>query len=503
MSRGSNKSDEKKSKQGSPLAVQLLAGFVAIALLVALVTGLTLRNNERAYFRNVVAQDLKKRFELIVAASREELRAHNSDKLREQMTAAARLDPGLHYLHVTAAGGETVYSWIRGDAHDYERSVGFAREILVDGRELGRVSASWEAGGPGASLGAHIWRIAFSLLTACLVFSLLAFLLVDHLALKPIAAITGKFANSRHNHKVAGPALPRLVAPELRNLDRSIDGLRDIHAHRNREQAELQASKDLARSAALARTEFLAKMSHELRTPLNAINGFSELLATEIYGALGDPRYLEYSKNIHRSGTNLLILINDILDLSELEAKKAELNLDTVDLAGAIRDCVELVRSFAEINGLKLRIDIAQNLPLIRADPQRLSQILLNILSNAIKFTRPGGEIRISAAWTAPGSAVVTIADTGIGIAAENIERVVEPFAQIEGPEVRSHGGAGLGLALVEALVKLHGGALNITSQREGGTEVTFTLPVPGEGGGNPKKGADPTSVPGGAIPAV
>jgi two-component system cell cycle sensor histidine kinase PleC len=242
-----------------------------------------------------------------------------------------------------------------------------------------------------------------------------------------------------------------------------------------------QAEKVRAESANHAKSEFLANMSHELRTPLNAINGFSEMMVAQMFGPLGDKRYAGYAADILTSGQHLLALINDILDMSKIEAGKLALHLETVDVAEMADEAARLMRNRAETAGLALTVSTPADLPTIRADARALKQVLLNLLSNAIKFTPQGGRVTVRAvALDDPsgGRLRLAVSDSGIGIATEDIGRLGRPFEQVETQHSKTQQGTGLGLALSRALVEMHGGTLEIVSQSGAGTTVTVVLPI-------------------------
>jgi two-component system, cell cycle sensor histidine kinase PleC len=241
-----------------------------------------------------------------------------------------------------------------------------------------------------------------------------------------------------------------------------------------------EAEKVKAEGANKAKSEFLANMSHELRTPLNAINGFSEIMVAEMFGPLGDARYKDYAQDIHNSGQHLLALINDILDMSKIEAGKLNLKFEPVSLADVTEDAVRLVRNRAETAGLKLEVELP-HLPEIEADYRAIKQVLLNLLSNAIKFTPRGGRItvRAEARQDMLGERIrVSVSDTGIGIAPDDIKRLAQPFEQVENQHAKTQQGTGLGLALTKSLVEMHEGALEIESVLGAGATVSFTLPI-------------------------
>ncbi|MDF2901202.1 MAG: ATPase [Phenylobacterium sp.] len=221
-------------------------------------------------------------------------------------------------------------------------------------------------------------------------------------------------------------------------------------------------------------------MSHELRTPLNAINGFSEIMVGEMFGQLGDPRYKGYAQDILSSGQHLLALINDILDMSKIEAGKMALKFEPLWLEEVAEDAVRLVRNRAEAAGLALTIDFP-HLPEVEADYRALKQVLLNLLSNAIKFTPRGGRVTIRAEGRQDplGERVrISVQDTGIGIAQDDLARLAKPFEQVENQHSKTTQGSGLGLALTKSLVEMHGGSLDMQSAPGEGTMVSFSLPV-------------------------
>jgi two-component system, cell cycle sensor histidine kinase PleC len=243
------------------------------------------------------------------------------------------------------------------------------------------------------------------------------------------------------------------------------------------ELADKYASeKTRAESANRSKSEFLANMSHELRTPLNAIIGFSEIMTAEMFGALGSAKYTEYAADIRKSGQFLLDVINDILDMSKIEAGRTDLELETFAFSAVVDDVLRLVGPRANESHIQLSADCDTDVTL-RADKRAVKQVLINLLSNAVKFTPEGGHVSIASS-ASTGALHFSITDTGIGIQKRDIEKLGRPFEQVENQFTKSKGGSGLGLAISRSLVELHGGSLTIASVLNKGTTVTVSLPL-------------------------
>jgi two-component system cell cycle sensor histidine kinase PleC len=232
-----------------------------------------------------------------------------------------------------------------------------------------------------------------------------------------------------------------------------------------------------AEAANMAKSRFLAQMSHELRTPLNAILGFSEVMKTEIFGAHAVPAYKEYASDIHNSGVHLLGLINEILDLSRIEAGRYELNEGSVSLAAIVEDCHHLLKLRASSRGITIHEIFEPELPRLWADERAIRQICLNLLSNAIKFTPQAGEIWLKVGWTTAAGQYISVKDTGPGIPDEEIPIVLASFGQGSNSIKSAEQGAGLGLPIAKSLVDLHGGTFTLKSKLRIGTEVIVTFP--------------------------
>jgi signal transduction histidine kinase len=264
----------------------------------------------------------------------------------------------------------------------------------------------------------------------------------------------------------------------LSRLRHSIEESRALASLTEVRNAELSVAKTAAEQASRAKSEFLANMSHELRTPLNAIIGFSDIMRLEQLGVMGQPRYREYATDINNSGQHLLAIINDILDMAKIEAGKFELHDESISLPDLFESCLRLFRERAEQAGLRIETDIEPHLPLLRGDSRALRQILINLLSNSLKFTARGGSIKLMARYDrTPCELAVSVVDTGCGIDECDLERIFQPFSQADSGISRRYEGTGLGLAIVKALAERHGARLAVESKIDQGTTVTVYFP--------------------------
>jgi PAS domain S-box-containing protein len=250
-----------------------------------------------------------------------------------------------------------------------------------------------------------------------------------------------------------------------------------IAIERRRSEESLRRATESAELANRAKTKFLANMSHELRTPLNAIIGFSEIMRQQMFGPLGTERYIEYTNDIHDSGRHLLNVIDDILDISKIEAGRYAIEEEEIDFAGVLRWSIEMMRARTIEKEQTITLSLPDEMPQLRADQRAMRQVMLNLLSNASKFTPVGGQIDLVSAIDDRGNLSLSVSDNGIGIPADKLQEVLEPFGQVDDTNARQHGGTGLGLPITKSLIEMHGGEFVPQSDLGRGTTAIMTLP--------------------------
>ncbi len=271
--------------------------------------------------------------------------------------------------------------------------------------------------------------------------------------------------------------IERAVTKRTAELHEANRALQSEIRERERVEYKLREAKQRAEIASRAKSDFLAMMSHELRTPLNAVIGFSDILRNEAMGPLGNDQYREYVEYIRASGNELLTRINDILELTKIDGDSFSLLAEPVDVERILKTVEPIIQEKAGAAGIKLSVDLPRDLPQLKADPRALKQILLNLLLNAVKFTRAGGRVALDARAERRGGLTIRVSDNGVGIDPEHLSQVLEPFNQADSSLGRKYEGSGLGLALAHKLVKLHGAELYIDSEVGAGTMVTIKFP--------------------------
>jgi signal transduction histidine kinase len=276
-----------------------------------------------------------------------------------------------------------------------------------------------------------------------------------------------------------GEAAERRQAHAL-SLETAQREIRELKAHVEafkKTEAEMRAATREAQKAAAAKAEFVNKISHEIRTPLNAITGFAELIIAERFGPIGNDRYRDYLKDIHAAGMHVVSLLNDLLDLSKIENGQLDLSFGNVSLNELTQQCVGIMQPQASRARIIIRTSLTPGMPQVVADERSLRQIVLNLLSNSIKFTGPGGQVIVSTAFADSGEAVLRVRDTGVGMSEKDVEAVLEPFRQTATSGSWGSGGTGLGLPLTKALAEANRAHFSIKSAPNAGTLIEVAFP--------------------------
>ena len=300
----------------------------------------------------------------------------------------------------------------------------------------------------------------------------------DRIDLSALAAPAGADAGAAPYEEIVLEDGTWLRVSRMRTADSGAVAIfADITELKHRE-VQLEVAVRSAEAANRSKTEFLANMSHELRTPLNAIIGFSETMVTELLGPVGTPQYKEYAGDILSSGQHLLDIITDILDVSKIEAGELRISESLLEIDAVIEDALRMVRARAASAGHQITTTYPDEMPHLLADRRAVLQVILNLVSNALKFSRDGDDIAVTVTNPLDGPLSIAIADTGIGMAEEDVPRALSLFGQVEGCMERSYEGTGLGLPLSDRLMELHGGSLAIESVLGEGTTVTLEFPA-------------------------
>ena len=469
---------------------------LSTCLVVLVFTSVVFVGSAMHIYRNALIDELESIADIVGHNSRAAL-VFKDREGAEAILAALGSRPNISFAQITAENGELLAQYHaaasdQGPADDYGDLVRQASEGL-NGYDLqflkGHVSFYSPIQLHSDIVGTILIRSnldpIYSVLTAHIVIAILATLL---------SALIAYFYSSRLQSLISHPILNlldtmrRVSATQNFSLRASkhgddelgllTAGFNDMLAQTEAHEAALDTARGEAESASRAKSEFLANMSHELRTPLNSIIGFSELMENEIKGPIGVPEYQGYISDMLFSARHLLAVINDILDVSRIEAGKLKLVEDDFSIEEIVNRTFILVKQRANEANVSLETDIEDDLPTVRADERLTKQCLVNLITNAIKFTPEGGRVTVRVGCDPGGSLAIAVVDTGIGIAKENIDLVLTPFGQVASSLDGKHEGTGLGLPLTKSLIEAHGGCLTIESTPGSGTTVTIIFPA-------------------------
>ncbi|MDE2228351.1 MAG: hypothetical protein KGL11_04840 [Alphaproteobacteria bacterium] len=457
------------------LCIQLIVGLTALTVLISVGASYLVHNFEGRYLSSLMMEESNRKFQLLLFASTDDVVSEDIPRLQTIVNEITRKDAGLVAVRLTDEDGRTILNWHRNNQGPIH-TLSFTKSVAVDGESFGTFSAEWDVSSIDSQIQRHALIVAMTVGAMCILLSIFVFLFVRRLAVLPLNRIVRRLDDFHHGIFDVTVDLPRFTPTELRQLEHSVNRLGELLTLQEQRKIERETAREAAEGANRAKSEFLANMSHELRTPLNAILGFSDVMRQRLYGPLAD-KYLEYVGYIHQSGSLLLALINDILDISRIEHGKLTLDETEVDLDQVIRASLLVVHETARAGRHRIVENWPRRLPRVMADERKVKQILLNLLSNAIKFTPPDGRISVRVALDPLAGVIFEIVDSGIGIPSDKLAKALEPFGQVDSSLARRYNGSGLGLPLAKALVELHGGEFHLDSEVGVGTSVRFSLP--------------------------
>ena len=501
----------RRSWFGSPLAFRIIIGLTLFSSVVTVVlTALQLYtefDRDVGHLEQRIAE-IKQGYASGLVTS---LWRNDETMVQRQLQGILSL-PDIIYLEIRDRDGAVVSVGDRKSERITAHRVSLLYNDQGTARDVGTLTLIATLDGVYQSLFDRVWIIlasnaAKTVIVCGFLFFLVQYTVTRHLtrianhlmALVPVGQIAALRLDRKDGRRDELNTVVEAVNEMQHRLRESQDALRSREAALKSNVAQLKEAKTAleqrsralerlasdyddararAESSSRSKTEFLANMSHELRTPLNAIVGFGEIIAREMFGSLNNDKYRMYANDIIKSSTHLLSIVNDMLDLSQIEAGKTRLVEEIVDIHEAVGDALEFLRPDLIANNVRFVDRIDDDVPTLRADRRVLRQILLNLLSNAIKFTPPEGRLTVRAGRDEAGRVAIAVEDTGEGIPQTEIETILKPFGLAESNLRRDHEGTGLGLPLCKALMELHGGSLKITSEVGYGTTVTLRFPA-------------------------
>jgi signal transduction histidine kinase/ActR/RegA family two-component response regulator len=473
------------SRTAVPLWVQLFVTLLVVTGLLSYVGGETIRSMEMDKLRSHTQYMAKSNLTIVAATTVDAVIAHDFTVLEIVANELAMAVEPIHSLEIINDREQTLLDWQRGTEVEEDILLHFKQPILLNGEQIGELRARWNPAAMYAEMDAHVDMVRRNIMVMMAIIAAVLMFWIHGLVIRPLHALDLRLDKRPEGYK----ALPWWVAREFRRLRNTVTRLEEMSVsndvlekeveRRKEAEVDMLAARDQALEASRAKSSFLANMSHELRTPLNAIIGYSELLREDAREE-GRNNALDDLGKINTAGQHLLDLINEILDLSKIEAGKMDLCIEPVDLPMLIQTVMVTVEPMAERNGNQIRLEGLDDVATISTDVTKLRQVLLNLLSNAAKFTEHGEIVISGGAKTIDGvdGVAINISDSGIGLREEDIENLFQPFQQADVSISRKYGGTGLGLALCRRFCDMMGGDIGVQSEPGNGSTFSIWLPL-------------------------
>lgn len=459
------------------LRLQLVSFFLTVTVLITVAAGFIYNTREQMLLADNIAAQNDRIFRSLSSNTTQALREERPADLRAALARAGGSDDQLVRIAIENESAGISVDW-RAPRNPISRAaVQHARDIMIGDERIGQITIVRDSSMAHARVDAMTETIYWIVGSALFVLSVVTLGCIEVMVIQPVGLVSGRLKCILDDPTIEPEWRTGVISSDIQRLEEAVGFLRKALLKGQQDEHRLRVATDEAVMASRAKSEFLANMSHELRTPLNSIIGFSEMIKLERLGELGNKKYVEYAQDIHGSGSHLLQIINDILDLSKVEAGKLELREEPVDIDHMTTACLSIVRERALEKNITVQTRIDPAFPPLSIDELRIRQALINLVGNAIKFTPDGGSVVVEAARSSNDLPYLRVIDNGIGIAPEDIEKAMEPFGQADGSLNRRYEGSGLGLPLTKALVELHDGRIEIDSAEGVGTTVTLVFP--------------------------
>jgi len=463
-----------------PLRRQLFVGMAILSVILSFGAGRSISYFEKRFLTESVNRYGQNTLNILRSSAIEAIISEDQPILLSFANQLLKRDQKIQQVIFRNEGREIIASAKRQNSGKTKARAEDISRLRADithlGETFGTVELVIDLSAENRAIERHSLLIAGLVAFVLISLTVLIFIGLTFSVLRPLAMLDRRIRACAEGFFMDRAVSLPLQSKELGRLGRSVELLGQSLRLNHLRTGELVAAKEAAEQANKAKSEFLSGMSHELRTPLNAVVGFSEMMRSQLMGPLGNERYKEYAEHIYNAGNHLVSLVSDVLDLAKIEAGKFVIEEEVVDLETLIRDTVRLISDSAEQKGLKVSLFLVPGVGVI-GDSRRLRQILLNLLSNSIKFTDKDGHVEVITVEEEDGSLVLTVGDSGVGISPDQIGRVLEPFGQVRDSSYEAAEGTGLGLPIAKNLAAMHDALFEIHSEPGKGTDIRIVFP--------------------------